>query len=182
MTEPTKQDERSSERSPDDYATRVSPFVERFAADLAEVGFQRMAARVFSCVLASEDGALGSAELAERLQVSPAAVSGAVRYLSQMRMVSREREPGSRRELYRVHGDTWYEAFTRENEYLARWTETLRAGAQTLGPDTAVGRRLEDTGEFFEFLREEMSQVMERWRARRAAENPPPGNDAPDTP
>jgi DNA-binding transcriptional regulator GbsR (MarR family) len=153
----------------DDYATRISPFVERFAADLAEVGFQRMAARVFSCVLASEEGALGSAELAERLQVSPAAVSGAVRYLSQMRMVSREREPGSRRELYRVHEETWYEAFTREHEYLGRWTDSLQAGSETLGPDTAAGRRLVETSEFFEFLREELSGVLERWRERRAA-------------
>ena len=171
MTEPRKQDERTSggERpADDDYATRVSPFVERFAADLAEVGFQRMASRVFACVLASEGGALGSAELAERLQVSPAAVSGAVRYLAQMRMVSREREPGSRRELYRVHGDTWYEAFTRENEYLARWTESLRSGAHTLGRDTAAGQRLVETSEFFDFLREELECVMERWRAKRA--------------
>lgn len=168
MTEPTKRDERVSGPPADDYATRVSPFVERFAADLAEAGFQRMAARVFSCILASEEGALGSAELAERLQVSPAAVSGAVRYLSQVRMVSRERAPGSRRELYRVHAETWYEAFTKENESLARWTDTLRAGAETLGPDTPAGQRAMETSEFFEFLRDEMGQVMERWRARRA--------------
>jgi DNA-binding transcriptional regulator GbsR (MarR family) len=169
LTKPTQQEDRTGGPADDDYATRVSPFVERFAADLAEVGFQRMAARVFACVLASEEGALGSAELAERLQVSPAAVSGAVRYLSQMRMVSREREPGSRRELYRVHEETWYEAFTRENEYLARWTDSLRAGAETLGPDTAAAQRLVQTSEFFDFLREELGAVMERWRTLRAA-------------
>ncbi len=167
MTERTGRDERADTRADDDYATRVSPFVERFAADLTEAGFQRMAARVFACVLASEEGALSSAQLADRLQVSPAAVSGAVRYLSQVGMVSRERAPGSRRELYRVHADTWYEAFTKENESLARWADSLRAGAQTLGPDTAAGRRVVETSEFFAFLRKEMSQVMDRWREHR---------------
>ena len=45
---------------------------------------QRMPARVFAALLASDDGALTSAELGEQLQVSPAAVSGAVRYLAQV--------------------------------------------------------------------------------------------------
>lgn len=168
MTEPTQQDKHPGEQPTADDYPRVSPFVERFAADLTEAGFQRMAARVFACVLASDEGALNSAELAERLQVSPAAVSGAVRCLSQAHMVSREREPGSRRELYRVHEDNWYQAFTTEREQLARWAESLRSGAETLGVDTPAGRRLVETSEFFDFLRTEMAEIMDRWRARRA--------------
>lgn len=170
MTEPTEQGARTHTPTDDDYATRVSPFVERFAADLTEAGFQRMAARVFSCLLASEEGALNSSELATRLQVSPAAVSGAVRQLAQVRMVSRERVPGSRRELYRVHQDTWYEVLTSESEHLARWSTSLRAGAQTLGPDTPAGRRVLETSEFFAFLQKEMSAIMDRWREHVAAQ------------
>ncbi|MCZ9341421.1 MarR family transcriptional regulator, partial [Streptomyces sp. TRM76130] len=82
----------------------VSRFVEGFAAQLVEAGVQRMPARIFAALLASDTGALTSAELGERLKVSPAAVSGGVRYLSQQHLVSREREPGSRRERYRVRG------------------------------------------------------------------------------
>src|SRR5438067_1988526 len=88
----------------------VGEFVERFAAQLVDAGMPRMPSRVFACLLASETGVLTSAELGERLQISPAAVSGAVRYLSQVNMLSREREPGSRRDRYRVHSDQWYEA------------------------------------------------------------------------
>ncbi|MEV6184183.1 MarR family transcriptional regulator, partial [Streptomyces sp. NPDC052015] len=93
-------------------AEAVSKFVESFAAQLVEAGMQRMPARVFAALLASDSGTLTSAELGEQLQVSPAAVSGAVRYLAQQHMVSREREPGSRRERYRVHSDQWYELLT----------------------------------------------------------------------
>lgn len=152
----------------DDYATRLSPFVERFAADLTEAGMQRMASRVFACLLASDEGALSSAELAERLQVSPAAVSGAVRYLSGLHMVSRERTPGSRRELYRVREDVWWETFTNRDALLSRWSATVRAGADVVGPDTPAGRRLAETSEFFVFLREELSGLMARWRELRA--------------
>ena len=73
---------------------------------------QRMPARVFAALLASDAGALTSAELGEQLRISPAAVSGAVRYLAQRTWSRREREPGSRRDRYRVHSDQWYEALT----------------------------------------------------------------------
>src|SRR5437899_1509978 len=110
----------------------VLTFVERFAAQMVEAGMQRMPSRVFACLLASDSGVLTSAELGERLQVSPAAVSGAIRYLSQVGMVSREREPGSRRDRYRVHSDQWYESMTRRDSVLTRWEHTLRDGVESL--------------------------------------------------
>ncbi|MEU2780916.1 MULTISPECIES: MarR family transcriptional regulator [Streptomyces] len=158
MTEPTE-----AERDPQ----AVSDFVEAFAAQLVEAGMQRMAARVFAALLASDAGALTSAELGERLQVSPAAVSGAVRYLSQVHMVSREREPGSRRERYRVHSDQWYEALTNRDAVLRRWERTLRDGVDSLGADTPGGRRLTETVAFFEYLEGELAALMERWREHR---------------
>lgn len=147
----------------------VSRFVERFAAELTEAGMQRMASRVFAALLAADSGALSSAELAEQLRISPAAVSGAVRYLTQVSMVGREREPGSRRDRYRLHNELWYETFTRRDQVLTRWEKTLRDGAETLGPDTPAGARVAETAEFFEFLQEELIGVMDRWRASRSA-------------
>ncbi len=146
----------------------VSRFVEHFAAQLVEAGLQRMPARVFAALLASDRGVLTSAELSEALKISPAAVSGAVRYLAQVHMVSREREPGSRRERYRVHGDQWYEALTNRETVIKRWEDALREGVTSLGPDTPAGRRLAETLAFFEFIDREVAAMMERWRAHRA--------------
>ena len=123
----------------------VSRFVEHFAAQLVEAGMQRMPARVFGALLASDAGVMTSAELGEQLKISPAAVSGAVRYLSQVHMVSREREPGSRRERYRVHGDQWYEALTNREVVIKRWEEALREGVTSLGADTPAGRLRAET-------------------------------------
>ncbi|TLQ48283.1 MarR family transcriptional regulator [Streptomyces marianii] len=148
-------------------AEAVSRFVERFAAQLVEAGMTRMPARVFAALLSSDSGALTSAELGEQLQVSPAAVSGAVRYLAQQHMVSREREPGSRRERYRVHSDQWYEALTNRDAVLKRWAESLREGVTSLGAETPAGRRLEETVAFFDFIRDELTAMMERWREHR---------------
>ncbi|WP_329119534.1 GbsR/MarR family transcriptional regulator [Streptomyces sp. NBC_01465] len=146
----------------------VGRFVERFASELAEAGMQRMASRVFAALLASKDGAMTSAELALALQISPAAVSGAVRYLSQASMVAREREPGSRRDRYVLHNELWYETFTRRDQLLTRWEKMLREGAETLGPDSAAGARVAETAAFFDFLQHEMHQMMDRWQAHRA--------------
>ena len=56
----------------------VRRFIERFALDLSEAGMARMPARAFAAILAPTPAALTAAELAELLQASPAAVSGAV--------------------------------------------------------------------------------------------------------
>jgi DNA-binding transcriptional regulator GbsR (MarR family) len=148
-------------------AEAVSRFVESFAAHLVEAGMQRMPARVFAALLSSDEGSMTSAELGEQLQISPAAVSGAVRYLAQTHMVSREREPGSRRERYRVRGDQWYEALTNREAVLKRWEGALREGVTSLGADTPAGRRMAETLAFFEFIEAELVEMMERWRVHR---------------
>ncbi|GAA2684126.1 GbsR/MarR family transcriptional regulator [Streptomyces lunalinharesii] len=161
MSEQRQRDTRRA-AARDDAA--VLTFVERFAAQMVDAGMQRMPARVFSCLLASDSGVLTSAELGERLQVSPAAVSGAIRYLSQVGMVSREREPGSRRDRYRVHSDQWYEALTRRDSVLTRWEDVLREGVASLGQESAAGRRLGETLAFTEFMQQELLGMMDRWR------------------
>jgi len=146
----------------------VLRFIERFATGLVEAGMARMPARVFAALLATDSGRLTAAELAESLQVSPAAVSGAVRYLVQLDLAGREREPGSRRDHYRVHDDVWHEAITRRDQMLTRWEGSLREGLEALGPDTPAGARLAETLDFFEFVQKEMPAMMARWRVRRA--------------
>ncbi|WLW53345.1 GbsR/MarR family transcriptional regulator [Streptomyces sp. YU58] len=145
----------------------VAKFVESFAAQLVEAGMQRMPARVFAALLSSDEGVMTSSELGEQLKISPAAVSGAVRYLSQVHMVSREREPGSRRERYRVRGDQWYEALTNRDAIIRRWEDALREGVSSLGADTPAGRRMAETLAFFEFIEGELAEMMERWRTHR---------------
>ena len=150
--------------------TRPAPeqrFVEEFAVALAEGGVPRMPARVFACVLAEDSGRLTAREIAERLQVSPAAVSGAVRYLVQVRLLHRERDPGARSDHYAIsEHDPWYAAITDRTVLLERWEATTARGAELLGEDRPAGRRLRETQEFFSFLRGELPALMDRWRAR----------------
>jgi DNA-binding transcriptional regulator GbsR (MarR family) len=146
----------------------VLRFIERFASALTEAGMARMPARVFVALLATDSGRLTAAELAELLHVSPAAISGAVQYLTQVNLVTRERAPGSRRDHYRVHDDAWYEGALHRERLLARWEASTREGIEALGADTPAGRRLMETLAFYEFIHEEMPAMLARWRERRA--------------
>jgi predicted transcriptional regulator len=128
-----------------------------------------MAVRVFVALLVSDDGRRTAAELAEMLRVSPAAVSNAVRYLQQVRLVARERELGERRDDYRVYsGDTRYEVITRRDEMLTHWQEDLREGIEAVGADTPAGKRLEETRLFYEFMHGELPLLIEKWRKLRS--------------
>lgn len=143
-------------------------FVERFALILTDAGFPRMPARVLTRLLCDDDGRMTAGELAGSLRISPAAVSGAVRFLVHLGLVHREREPGARRDHYRVDADSWYESVVRRNEAVTRWTEALADGAEILGRDEPAGRRLEESRAFFQFLQQELDGMMARWRAHRA--------------
>ena len=156
----------------------IRRFVERFAGVLISGGVPRMPARVFARILVEDSGELTAKEIAERLSVSPAAVSGAVRYLLQVGMLNRTREPGDRRDRYRVHDEVWPEMYTQQSALLRRWIEAADDGAALLGSDRPAGRRLAATRDFFAFMHAELPSLLERWRARQASRRggaaPPP--------
>lgn len=144
----------------------VTRFVEDLASALTEMGVPRMPARVFAALLTTDSGRLTAAELAAKLQISPAAVSGAVRYLVQVGMARRESEPGSRRHYYRAPNNVWDEVIGIRDHLMARWTGVLRDGVAILGADTPAGERVAESVRFFEFVSSELPLVIRKWRER----------------
>jgi DNA-binding transcriptional regulator GbsR (MarR family) len=144
-------------------------FVEDFALLLTGAGMPRMPSRVFACVLADDAGRLTAGELAERLQASPAAISGAVRYLTHVGLVVRGREPGARRDHYAVRDDLWFGMYVARSASMTAWEDVLAQGAKAVGQDSPAGRRLDESREFFAFYREEVAKLMDRWERRRSS-------------
>lgn len=130
----------------------------RFEAEFAELmvrsGLPRMAARVLACLFIVDSGILTAAELVQRLHVSPASISTAVRYLEGQAMLKRERD--GRRERYIVDGEVpdrvWDES-TRSN---ACWAEITRRGAALLGAATPAGARMDEIARFHDRINEIM--------------------------
>ncbi|MGY1722122.1 GbsR/MarR family transcriptional regulator [Blastococcus sp. SYSU DS0533] len=143
-------------------------FVERFALVLRESGMQPMPARVFAYALADDADRYTAAELADGLQVSPAAISGAVRQLVQIGFLVREREPGTRSDLYVLDdAHLWTRFVTAELQALHRFQDIVASGIELLGTERPGGRRLAETREFLAFLHEVLADAVARWPEER---------------
>jgi DNA-binding transcriptional ArsR family regulator len=145
----------------------VRRYIESLALVLTQLGMQRMSARVFAALMVTDEGKLTASELAEKLSVSPAAISGAVRYLEQVGMVAKERAPGERRDHYRLFDDLWYATFLKRDRMMVMWRDAAEDGISALGEDSPAGRRLAEMRDFLSYLIKEIPLMFERWHRER---------------
>jgi DNA-binding transcriptional regulator GbsR (MarR family) len=149
-------------------------YIERFTTVLVTAGFPPMPARVFVALLISDSGRLSAAELAATLQISPAAVSGGVRYLIQVGLVHKERVPGSRRDYYRMPDSLWEDLLGMRDQVMLRWMAMVREGIGLVSPGSAAQERLAHQADFLEFALKEMDGLHERWQQHLAARDSGP--------
>jgi DNA-binding transcriptional ArsR family regulator len=141
----------------------VGEFEERFTDALVRMGMPRMICRVITCLMTTDSGSMTSAELVQRLRVSPASISKAIGVLEDQKLVRRERD--GRRERYVVDDDVWYRATIASGLTNAVFAEAALDGAEVLGRDTPAGARLADTGRFLKNFGEDLLRRAEYWHA-----------------
>jgi predicted transcriptional regulator len=142
-------------------------FVERMGGALTDAGLPRLPSRVFSALLVDDDGRMNAAEIAEALGVSAGGVSGAVKYLGQIGMVRRERERGSRRDVFVVEDDAWHSTMMSTGQVYAPMSAALTQLIVDLPEHDPARKRLVLTREFLAFVDVEMAGLAERWELRR---------------
>jgi hypothetical protein len=143
-------------------------FVALVSDELAARGFPPMPARVIMALTASDEGRLTAAELATRLSASPAAISGAVRYLLAIGMIRRGAVPGSRRHVYALpEGSAWYSVTLTRPGLYAHVVEVLERGLPAFPRRSPARARIEEMADFFRFVDERMPVLLEEWRATR---------------
>lgn len=135
---------------------------ELLAAELAASGFPRMPARVIMALTVSAYGRLTASDLAAQLDASPAAVSGAVRYLQTLGFVRASTVPGTRKHLYALPPIPWYATTLTQDRY-GHIVEVLDA-AHTELPDGGARERIAEMADFFRFLQTEMPLLWARWK------------------
>ncbi|WP_375385297.1 GbsR/MarR family transcriptional regulator [uncultured Microbacterium sp.] len=140
---------------------------EQAAAMMTTAGMPRMPARALMALIAAPSGGYTAAELADRLGVSAAAVSGAVRYLLTLQMVHRISRPGDRRDRYALAHDVWYGAMTSNAPLYGRLADFIeRIGDEQEG-DADARARAADMAAFFRFMSARMPQLVDEWEAQR---------------
>ncbi|WP_030244765.1 GbsR/MarR family transcriptional regulator [Streptomyces sp. NRRL S-350] len=126
-------------------------------------GLPKMMARVLGCLYTTDTGSHTAAELAQRLQVSPASVSKAITFLEGLELVRRERDE-RRRERYVVDDDLWYQSMIRSARANDQFIETARQGVGILGRGTPAATRLENAARFLDFVSEGLLRAAEQGR------------------
>ncbi|HAN23334.1 MAG: MarR family transcriptional regulator [Microbacterium sp.] len=151
-------------------AHRALEPAEQAAAMMTAAGMARMPARVMMALVAAPATGYTAAELADRLGVSPAAVSGAVRYLVTLRFVHRRSVPGDRRDRYEIVQDGFYSSVALNAPVYARLATAIdEIGDAQDDTDADAVARARDLAEFFRFLAERMPALIDEWRARGGA-------------
>ncbi len=152
----------------DEERAELLDYVERFSEILVAGGMRRMSARLFTYVLADDTVSYTAAELAEGLDISLAAVSGAVRDLTMAGLLAKGRRPGTRADVYQLNeDDIWGTIFLNRTPFLDRYRALAVEGAKTLPP--GPGReRLRQTADFMDFWLHELEAVRERWEVYRS--------------
>lgn len=136
---------------------------------LADTGLARLPSRVFAALTVDEDGRMTSAELSDALGVSPAAVSGAVKALTQVNLIHRERERGSRRDVYVVDDDTFHVEMMHEGQLYAPMMVAIEEALAALPADHEARPRLTLMLEFLRFVSRELASLGDKWERHRAA-------------
>ena len=140
---------------------------EQAAAMMTAAGMPRMPARVMMALVAAPEGGYTAAQLSERLGVSPAAVSGAVRYLQQLHFIQRHSRPGDRRDRYEFMHDTFALSIVSNLPVYSRLSEYIEEIAAEQEEDPGAHDRAAELAAFLRFLSVRMAQIADDWRAQR---------------
>lgn len=139
---------------------------EHLALVLTTHGLQRMTARVLATLLFTEQPTMTMGELADRLQASSGAISGAIKMLTSVGLVERVPAPASRRDHYRLRNDAWAVLYTNQNEVIAAMQDAADAAIAAIGHDSPARRRLTQMRDFYAFLLAEIPALLDRWHQR----------------
>ncbi|MGH3675411.1 MAG: GbsR/MarR family transcriptional regulator [Mycobacterium sp.] len=127
---------------------------------------QRMTARVLAALLFTERPTMTMGELADRLQASSGAISGAVKMLTSVGLVERVPAPGSRRDHYRLRDNAWAIQYTNQNEVISAVQAAAEAGIAATDADSLARQRVTQMRDFHNFLLEEIPALLDRWHRR----------------
>lgn len=152
----------------DDTAHLAVDAAESAAAVITAVGFPRMPARVMMALIAAPAGGYTAGELGDRLGVSAAAVSGAVRYLQTVQVIRRVSRPDQRLVRYEIISDAWYGMMASNSPVYDRLAAFIDEIGAAHADDHAARERSDEMAEFFRFMSRRMPQLIDEWETLRA--------------
>jgi len=139
-------------------------FIAEMGRVLESFGLPHMVGRVFSVLLIADPPEKTAQELADELQASRGAISGAIKMLELMQMVDRKRKPADRKDYFSVRPNAWSAAFMNEIMGISLLRKLAEKGLRILNSDNSkVTRGLRDMRDMTAFAEAEFPALWEKW-------------------
>lgn len=142
--------------------------VESMARLLAEGGLPRVAGRMWAWLLICDPPQQTAAQLAETLQASRGAISGAARLLEGVGLVTRSTRRGERREYFAVQPGSLIEVMRARQASVRAGRELAARGLDLLRDRPPADRaRIQEVHDLYAFMERELPALLARYPDRR---------------
>lgn len=153
---------RSGEDSPVDQ--QLWQFVDAYGESMSKsYGVPRMTGRVLAWLLVCDPPEQTAAELAEALEASKGAISGATGVLVRAHLVDRLHIRGERADRFRVRSEAWDDQV--RDQGITRLRGVLAVGLEALADQPPMRRaRLEELDALYAWYESRMPALWEEWQ------------------
>jgi DNA-binding transcriptional regulator GbsR (MarR family) len=143
-------------------------FVEDVGLLYGEMGFPRMAGRIFGWLLVCEPPHQSADQLANTVEASKGSISSMTRLLIQMGMVEKIGIPGRRDTYYRIRSGSWSELMRNSLTNMTAMRKLADRGLELLSDRAPESRqRLQEVRDFHAFLEREIPSLLDRYEQGR---------------
>ena len=146
-------------------------FIEDVGILYGEMGFPRMAGRIFGWLLVCEPPHQSAEQLANIVEASKGSISSMTRLLIQMGMVEKIGIPGKRDTYYRMRSGSWTELMKNHLANLTAMRKLAEGGLDLMADRAPESRqRLQELRDFHAFLEREIPAMLDRYEQGRRKE------------
>jgi DNA-binding transcriptional regulator GbsR (MarR family) len=146
-------------------------FIEDVGILYGEMGFPRMAGRIFGWLLLCEPPHQSAEQLANIVEASKGSISSMTRLLIQMGMVEKIGIPGRRDTCYRIRSGSWSELMRNNLTNLTAMRKLAERGLDLIAGRAPESRqRLQELRDFHAFLEREIPSLLDRYEQGRHKE------------
>lgn len=142
--------------------TRLSAWIERFAAHFAEEGIPLIGGRILGYLLVCQPTERTAAELSQELEASSGSISTNLKYLVNVGLVTKRTRRGRQAAEYRINEKAWSDFMQRKLDAIVSVKTLTDDGMRLLSGDPERAMRLRTVDHLYGWLSEELPALWER--------------------
>ncbi|QFZ22024.1 GbsR/MarR family transcriptional regulator [Saccharothrix syringae] len=142
--------------------TRLSAWIERFAAHFEKEGFPLIGGRILGYLLVCQPSERTAAELSQELEASSGSISTNLKFLVNQGLVTKRTRRGRQAAQYRINEKRWGDLVRAKLDALVSVRDLTEAGMRLMSGDPERAVRLRAVDDLYAWLATELPAVWDR--------------------